>query len=438
MKTEIKKLDHSIVAITIEETPENLVKFRKKVIENIRKNADIKGFRKGANIPEEIIVKQYWEERIATLTIDEALSKLYSEALKQNNILPIAQGEISEIISQNPLKLVMNVEVFPEIEIDAKYKKISLKKTIVKIGTKEVDEYLKDIQKRFTKFEEAKQDYSTKMGDRITITTQGFDAKGNTLENTNMTSYPLVLWSNMLVPGFEEGLVGYSVGSQVNLDITFPKDYHNADFAGKKTKFDVTIEKIEASTEPEFTPEFIKDLRGKDLDLKGFKQLIKEELLETKETNARMEDENTLMEALIPLAKLDFGPALLKNQIEKVYAEVKENINQSGAKPADYIASLGLDEATYIEQNIKPIAEKRLKAELILHKLAEIEKIEISDTELEKEIEKIIERFQNPEVIDRLKTLYVPGTRYYEELKQRHSYRKLIDSFFSTPTTEKA
>jgi trigger factor len=246
-----------------------------------------------------------------------------------------------------------------------------------------------------------------------------------------MTSYPIVLGSNMLVPGFEEGLVGFAAGSEVKLDITFPKDYHNADFAGKKTKFQVTIEKIEASKKPEFTPEFIKDLRGKDLDLEGFKALVKEEILETKEMNARLEDENKLMDELFPLTTLNFGPALLKNQVEKVYAEIKDNINQSGAKPADYIASLGLTEEQYIEKNVTPIAEKRLKAELILHKLSELEKIEVSEKELEAEIEKIIAKFQNAEVVSRLKTLYVPGTRYYEELKQRHSYRKLIDSFFA-------
>lgn len=431
MKTEIKKLENSIVAITIEESTENLLKFRKKVIENIRKTADIKGFRKGAHIPEEIIVKMYGEDRIASLTVEEALSKLYTEALKENNILPIAQGEVSEIISQSPMKIVMNVEVFPEIEIDKKYKKVKIAKTPVEIGKDEVENALSDIQQKFTKFEEAASDYLTQMGDRVTITTQGFDSKGKELENTNMTSYPIVLGSNMLVPGFEEGLVGFAAGSEVKLDITFPKDYHNADFAGKKTKFQVTIEKIEASKKPEFTPEFIKDLRGKDLDLEGFKALVKEEILETKEMNARLEDENKLMDELFPLTTLNFGPALLKNQVEKVYAEIKDNINQSGAKPADYIASLGLTEEQYIEKNVTPIAEKRLKAELILHKLSELEKIEVSEKELEAEIEKIIAKFQNAEVVSRLKTLYVPGTRYYEELKQRHSYRKLIDSFFA-------
>lgn len=91
MKSSVKKLDKSIVELTIEENKENIAKYRKKVMSDLRKNADIKGFRKGANIPDEIIVKNYGEDRISAMMVDEALNKLYGEALKANNILPISQ-----------------------------------------------------------------------------------------------------------------------------------------------------------------------------------------------------------------------------------------------------------------------------------------------------------------------------------------------------------
>lgn len=430
MKSSIKKLEKSIVELTIEESKENIAKYRKKVLNDIRKNADIKGFRKGSNIPDEVIMKNYSEERISALMVDEALNKLYGEALRENNILPIAQWEIKEIKSQDPLIVVMHIEVFPEIEIDAKYKKVKLPKTKIEVSDVELEQTLSEIQRKFTRFEEAKDGYLTKMWDKLYINTQGFDTKWNKLENTNMENYPLVLWSKILVPWFEEGLIGKKAGEKVDLDITFPKDYHNEDFKGKKTKFEVEILKIESSIVPEFTPEFIKDLRGKDLDLNWFKALIKEELIETKEMNARMWDENKLIDELLKFSKIDFGDSLLKNQVLKVYEEIKENITQSWAKVADYIWSLGLSEEDYIESNVKPIAIKRLQAELILHKLGELEKTEVSEDELNTEIEKIIARFGSTEVVARLKELYVPWTKYYEELKQRITYRKLIDSFF--------
>lgn len=430
MNSQIQKLEKSIVEITIEETAENIAKFRQKAIKKIKANADIKGFRKWANVPDEIIAKQFGEDYILNITVDEALNVLYAQALTSNNLVPVSQWEIKEIISQSPLKIVMSVEVLPEVEVDKKYKKIKLTKTPFDVTDAEVEANLEQIQTKFAKFEEANSDYEAKMWDKLYITTQGYDLKGKELENTNMQDYPLVLGSKLLVPGFEDGLVGKKTWEEVELKIEFPKDYHNEDFKGKKTKFKVNISKIETSIKPEFTPEFIKDLRGKELDLAGFKALVKSELLETKEMNARMEDENKLIEELLKVTKIDFGDNILKNQIWKVFDEIKENIAQSGAKVHDYISSLGLDEAWYIEQYVKPVAVKRLQAELILHKLGELENVEVSDEEAKTEIEKILARFGSSDVVERLKELYVPWTKYYNELIQRVSYRKLIDTFF--------
>ena len=430
MNSQIQKLEKSIVEITIEETAENIAKFRQKAIKKIKANADIKGFRKWVNVPDEIIAKQFGEDYILNITVDEALNVLYAQALTSNNLVPVSQWEIKEIISQSPLKIVMSVEVLPEVEVDKKYKKIKLTKTPFDVTDAEVEANLEQIQTKFAKFEEANSDYEAKMWDKLYITTQGYDLKGKELENTNMQDYPLVLGSKLLVPGFEDGLVGKKTWEEVELKIEFPKDYHNEDFKGKKTKFKVNISKIETSIKPEFTPEFIKDLRGKELDLAGFKALVKSELLETKEMNARMEDENKLIEELLKVTKLDFGDNILKNQIWKVFDEIKENIAQSGAKVHDYISSLGLDEAWYIEQYVKPVAVKRLQAELILHKLWELENVEVSDEEAKTEIEKILARFGSSDVVERLKELYVPWTKYYNELIQRVSYRKLIDTFF--------
>lgn len=430
MKSQIKKLDQSIVEITIEESAENIAKYRSKAINKIKKNADIKWFRKGANIPDEVIVKQYGEAYILNITIDEALNVLYAQALRDNNIIPVSQWEIKEVVSQSPLVIKMNVETLPEVEIDAKYKKIKLPKTNVSVSDEEVASNLEQIQTKFTKYVEAPADYEAKEGDKVYINTQGYNLRSKELENTRMENYPLVLGSKLLVPGFEEGIIWNKTGAELELKIEFPEDYHNKDFKGKKTKFKVEILKIEQSQKPEFTPEFIKDLRGKDLDLEGFKALVKSEILETKEMNARMEDESKLIDELVKISKLEFGKSILENQIQKVFAEIKDNIVQSGAKVHDYISSLGMDEETYIEKNVKPVAVKRLQGELILHKLGELEKVEVSDEEASQEIDKILERFGSAEVVSRLKELYIPGSKYYNELVQRISYRKVIDSFF--------
>jgi len=432
MKIERKDLPKSVVELIIEVDTKNVAGYRKKAVKYLCENADIQGFRKG-HVTEAVVVKHYGEDYISQMTVDFAIDKVYREALKKEKLLPVAQGEIKEVISQDPMKIRMAVEVFPTIEVDAKYKKISLTKKETKVSSAEVKAAMEDIETRFTTFEEST-DAKSKVanGDRVTITTQGFDKDKKELANTNMEAYPLVIGSGMLVPGFEDGLVGTKAGDDLELPINFPKDYHNAEFAGLKTTFKVKIDKIEKAVKPEFTPEFIKQLRGKDLDLKGFKDLIKKEILDTKDSNARMEEESELIEELVKITKMEIGDKMLEEQIKKVFEEIKQNMAQDNVVMKDYLESLKMDEAQYKETNVKPVALKRLQGELILNKLSELEpkKAEVSDKEMDEEIAKIKAGFENPEVLERLEKLYTPENNYYQELKTRLGFRNLIESFF--------
>lgn len=431
MKITRNNLENSIVELIVEETVENVAKNRNKAIKYLRDNSEIKGFRKGANVPDDIIVRQHWEEKVNQIAIDFSIDAMYRNALKTEKIMPVAQGEIKEIISQDPLTIKIHIEVFPDIVIDKKYKDIKLKKKKTTVKADEVKKAIEDIEKRFTKFEEVTDKRSkAKMGDRVTIDTDGFE-DGKLLDNTSMKDYPLVLGSNILVPGFEESIVGAKLWDELEFPVEFPSDYHNADFAGKKSTFKVKINKFEKAVKPEFTEEFIEQLRGQKLDFDGFKELIKSEIKDTKDSNARMEEEAELIEELLKISKVEVGPSMIKEQIERMFSEIKQNMAADNVKMSDYLESLKMDEEQYKETNIKPHAIKRVQGELLLHKLAELEEVKVEDKEMQKEIDTIISKFQAEDVVSRLKELYVPGNKYYEELRQRMSYRKIIDSFFT-------
>lgn len=429
MKIERKMLPKSIFEMIIEEETKNIARERGHVMEYLKNTADIKWYRKWT-APEAMIVKKYGEEQINHMVIDHAIDHIYQDAIKKEKIVPVAQAEIVEVISESPLKFKVHVEILPEVKISDKYKKIKLKKTVIEVSDKEVEWALNDIQTRFTKFEEASNNDSIENWDKVTIDTTWYDKYEKILESTSMQDYPLVIGSKLLVPWFEEGLIGKKSWDEITLDITFPKDYHNAWFAWKETKFKVNIKKIEKSVKPEFTPEFIKNLRWKDLDLEWFKALIKEEIKETKEMNARVDEEHKLIDELLKVTDLDIWDKLLVNQVEKVFTEIKENLSKDNLRMVDYLESLKMTEEDYKEKNVKSIAKKRLEGELILHKLMELEDIKITDAEMDKEIDTILARFGSEDVLKKLKELYIPGSKYYEELRQRTSYRKLIDSFF--------
>lgn len=424
-------LEKSIVELIVEESVENIAKARKDAIKHLQENAEIKGFRKWVKIPENVIIRQYSEEHINRMAIDFSIDKMYKDSLRKEKLVPVAQWIIKEIISESPLIIKIHIEVLPNVEIDSKYKKISLKKEDIKVEESEINNAVSEIERKFTKFEECNEKKSeAALWDKLTIDTEWYEW-GKLLDNTSMQDYPLILWTNILVPWFEEQLVWSKLWDVLELPIEFPNDYHNPDFANKKTTFKVTVKKIEKAVKPEFTPEFIEQLRGKKLNFEEFKDLIKEEIKETKESNARIKEESELVDELLKITKVDIWDSLLNNQIKKVFWEIKQNMAQDNIKMSDYLESLKLDEDEYKEKHVKEAALKRLQWELILHKLWELEKTEVTNEELNSEIEKIISKFQNPDVLKRLKELYVEWSNYYEELRQRMIYRKLIDSFFN-------
>ena len=429
MKVERKDLEKSVVELIVEADVKELAKYRKKALDYLSKNVEINGFRKWSNIPENVLVRNVWEEKVSATIIDFAIDDLYKRALTESKIVPVAQWEIKEIISESPLKIKIHVEVLPTVEIDEeKVKKIKLEKKKITVSDQEVNDAIADIERRFTVFKES--DSKAEMWDRVTVDTDWYDKDWKLLETTSMRDYPLVLGSGILVKWFEEQIVWVKAWDELELDITFPKDYHNKDFASLKTKFKVKVKKVEKAEKPEFTPEFIEQLRWKKLDLEWFKKLIKKEIEDTKVSNQNIEDELKLIAELVKVSKIDLGENMIKEQTNRMFDEVKENMLAQNIKMKDYLESLKLTEEEYKEKHIKADAIKRLQWELILTKLVELQQTEVSDDEVKKEIEVIKKNYQNPEVLKRLDAMYSVWSSAFEELRRRMKLKKVIDSFF--------
>lgn len=290
MQSSSKKLNAYTVELTIKENSKEFDKARAEVIDNIRNNASIKGFRKGAHIPEEVVIKEYGEDMIRERAVNALLDKIYQKALQKEGIIPVSAGSVKTVVSESPLEVVLDVEVLPEAIIDEKkMKKITIKKTEVKTEEDEVTSTIKEIEKRFTHFHDAgahSEDgfdasaVAIETGDRVTIDTQGFDKQGGKeIPETKVDAFPLVIGSGSFIPGFEEKMLGKKVGEVVEFDITFPADYHSEEFKNRKVFFMTTIFRIEKAHTPEWTPEFIEKLRGVKTDFEGFKELLRKEIL---------------------------------------------------------------------------------------------------------------------------------------------------------------
>lgn len=442
MQSTVTRKNSYTLSIVIKESGVELEKAQKFIIDDIRKNGKVKGFKQGSDIPEAVILREYGEEVIRERALDRVINHIYPKVLKKENIIPVAPGNITEVKSTNPIELTLEVEVFPEIEIDEKkLDKIRVKRTQVTIEDKEIDTEIEAIKTRFTHFHEAgshtedgadTSNTTIESGDRVTLTAQGYDKKGGeAIKETYVPSYPLVVGSGSFIPGFEEELVGSKVGDEVGFNITFPKDYHSDDFKGRKVYFIANIEKIEKPHTPEFTPEFIEELRGEKTDMAGFREIIRKEIIAKKEQETRNKDEDTLMKEMLTVATFEVGPSLLSNEIDQIFREHASNLEQQGLDIRGYLEHIKKSEAEYKETIVKAEAERRLKAELLLRKIKELKGTDATTEEVTTEVDKVIAQYTSPEVVERLKAKLVPGDTYYEDIKNRLIYRKVVDMFWA-------
>ena len=240
-----------------------------------------------------------------------------------------------------------------------------------------------------------------------------------------------MIGSASFIPGFEEELIGSKVGDETGFEITFPAEYHSEEFKNRKVYFVANIEKVEKPHTPEFTPEFIKDLRGVETDMAGFRDIIRTEITNKKEAETRNIDENTLMEQMLAVATFEVGPTLLSQEIDQIYREHVSNLEQQGLDIKGYLEHVKKSETEYKETVVAPEALRRVKAELLLRKIKEIKGTDATDDEVKAEVDKVIAQYSNHEVSERLKAKLVPGDAYYEDIKNRVIYRKVVDGFWA-------
>ncbi len=441
MQSTVTRKNSYTLSILIKESGVELEKAKKSVIEEIRTKGKVKGFKQGSAIPDHVIIREYGESTIEQRALDGLIGKIYPKVLKKENIIPVAPWQITEVKSTNPIELTLEVEVFPEIIIDEKeMEKIKIQKTSVSIEKGEVEKELVNIKARFTHFHEAghhtddgadTSNLTIENGDRATISAQGYDGKwGDAIGETRVPNYPLVIGSNWFIPGFEEELIGAKIWDAVGFDIIFPQDYHSDEFKGRKVYFIANIERIEKLHIPEFDEDFIEKLRGKRTNIEWLKEILEQEIKIKKEGEARAKDEDTLMKQMLEVATFEVGPELLRNEIDQVYREHAANLEQQGYNIKQYLDHVKKSEEIYKDEVVRPEAHRRLKAELLLRKIREMKGTEPTDEEIKIEVEKIISTYESTDVVERLRAKLVPGDGYYEDIKNRLAYRKVVDTFF--------
>lgn len=398
MEFVLKKKENNKVSFNIEVTHEEFEKAVQSAYLKNRNKFNIPGFRKG-KAPRKIIELNYGEGIFYEEALNSILPKAYEEAIEKLNIEPVDNPEIDieSIEKGKPVVILVEVTVKPEVKL-GDYKNIEVEKVEYNITDEDVERELKAIQEMNARIIDAS-DRETKEGDILTIDYKGF-IDGEQFEGGTAENQKLEIGSKTFIPGFEEQLIGKKKGDTVEVKVTFPEDYFEDSLKGKEVTFEVVIHEIKEKELPELDDEFAKDVSEFDT-LEEYKNDIREKLEKEARDKEKVDFENKVIEKVVEASELDIPEAMVEHQIEHEVDEFNYRLRMQGLDLERYLQLTG-SKLEDLKEQLKPVAERRVKTELVFEAIGKAENIEVSEEDIEKELDKIAKDY-NQENVEQFK-----------------------------------
>ena len=426
MKAELIKKEGNKVTLKI--TVDNN-KFEESVTKAYNKTKgkyNIPGFRKG-KAPKIIIETQYGKGVFYNDAIEMLFPEVYPTALDELNIEPIDRPDldVEEISKDNGLVMVVNVEVKPEFEL-GNYKGIEIAKADYNVSEEDVESTLKDMVNKNARLVSVK-DRAIENGDTAVIDFEGFES-GVAFEGGKGENYSLVIGSNTFIPGFEDQLVGKKAGEEVEVNVTFPAEYHAENLAGKAVVFNVKVNDVKVKELAELNDEFAKDTSEFET-LEELKADVRANLEKEAETRAKNEMRNSLVEKVSANTEVEVPAVMVEQQIDNMLMELNYQLQYQGLNLQQLLSMTGRDVAELREER-RADAEKLVKSSLVLEAIAEKENVEANDADVDAELEKMAAMY-NMEV-EKIKSSLRETD--IEDIKGQIKIRKTLDLLVENAT----
>lgn len=382
MESKVEKSKDSKVKLTITVSPKEMVKYFDLAYEKIAPEAKLQGFRPG-KAPRALVESTVGISRIFGEALDMAVNENYINALKENNLSPIAEpsvvidkyptyGKNEEEIKDN-LEYQIEISVFPEVEI-GDYSKIKIelpKKEEAK--EEDVKKILDNLLKQKSNFKEI--DREAKLGDFVELSYEG-SLKGVRIDAMCSKNHPMVLGEGNLIPGFEKEVQGMKKGEKKTFKIKFPKDYHSKEYAGKDAEFSVELVNLKEVVLPELDDTFAADFGQKNVA--DLKDAIKHNLEHELEHKYENELEVRVIDKVIPLVKATLPEVMVSQEVERMIEGYKEQLKKMGLTFDSYLTSMKKTEED-IRKEMKVTAEKNVKVGLMLGEIIKEQKLDPRD-----------------------------------------------------------
>lgn len=374
MEVKVEKLSKGKIKFVFVLEPKEMVSYFNKSYNKIAPTIKLSGFRPG-KAPRKLIEGAAGMSRLLSEGLDLAVSDSYTKAVTENKIIPITSPNI--VINKYPnygntveevkgnFEFDAELEALPEVELKD-YSKVSVKKGEPKKAKKEdVDKVLEHFRKQNATFSASQE--PAKKGDRVEVSFEGF-LKNVRIDQMCSKNHPLILGEGSLIPGFEEEIVGQKKGDKKEFKITFPKDYHSKDYAGKEAVFKIEINDVQEMKLPDIDDKFAERFGHKDMAL--LTAAIEKNLNEELNAEYQREIESKVIDGILPFLKVEIPETLVDREAERMLADFGGQLHSQGMNFERYLESIKKTKDE-LKKDMLPNAEKNVKVGLLLGKIIE-------------------------------------------------------------------
>lgn len=412
MATTFEKLSSNKVRLGFVVEPE---KFDEGIRRAYKKNVNkisIPGFRKG-HAPMQVIENYYGAGVFYEDAFEILFPELYDAAVKEHDVNPVDRPELNMDQIEKGKELIFSVEVFvrPDVEL-GQYKGLGILKTRDEVTDDDVMAEIERARDRASRYIEVT-DRPAKLDDQLNIDYAGY-VGDEQFEGGTAQGHDLVLGSGSFIPGFEEQLVGATVGQELDVKVTFPEDYHAENLKGKEAVFKVKVNSIREKETPALDDEFVKEASETADTVEQYKAEIREKLEKQAEQKADSAFENEVIEKVVENATVEIPKAMIDDQVSSMIRDMEMRLMYQGMKLDDYLKYTGQTKEAMTEM-YAPEAERRVRTQLVIEAVRKAEAIEAADEEIDEEMKSFAEN--NRKSLEEFKATLTDGDRaYFKEL----------------------
>lgn len=424
MNVKVDKQENSKVVLEFTMDKETFEKELDKAFHKNAKYFKVPGFRNG-KVPRNVVEKVYGEGVLYETVIEDNVDDEYRKAVEDNKLEVVSKPEldVKQIGKGKDLIYTVTLFVKPEATVK-KYKGLEVKKIDSKVSKKDVDAAIESDRQKNARVISV-DDRDLQKDDISTIDFEGF-VDGVAFEGGKAENFELTIGSGQFIPGFEDQLIGMKIGEEKEINVTFPKEYHAENLAGKPAMFKVKLISIKFKILPELDDEFAKDVSEFET-LADYRKDVEKKVKKQKEESAKNQKEIAVIDKLVENTEVVIPESMIDDEVESMSNQFASNLAYQGLDLKTYCMYMNTTEEEF-KKNLRPEAEKNVKLKLALDAIEKLEEIKVEAKEIDEKIDELKKQYGSENTNDDLNKN--ENVRHYmeEKIKQDKLMKIIVDS----------